>query len=219
MDDVFTLGAKSLLGVEPVSRRGGWQRISEPQGRTLLILLPWGGWALLAIQPGVLDHRDGVSPGLGERVTCLGSRACGFKSSACLREGFCLLHVQTHFACAVGAAGARPHAYNSRAWLPPGVGCPALCWVALVAPLAPCSGFGLSSALWELLQWWQPLFGEVGDTTPCWCLCRTTLLVPGAATSLLVPRGKATCALPWLCPGSVGAAVGDTVTSHRSTCT
>lgn len=81
------------------------------------------------------------------------------------------------------------------------------------------SGFGLSSALWGLLQWWQPLFGEVEDTMPCWWLYRTTLVVPGAATSLLVPRGKATSTLPQPCLGSVGAALGDTVTSHRSTCT
>lgn len=149
----------------------------------------------------------------GQRVD---SRVGGFKSSACGKEGFCLLRVETQCRCAVGAAGARPHGCDSGAWLPPGAGCPALCWVA---PLAPCPGFGLSSALWGLLQWWQPLFREVEDTMPCWWLCRTALVVPGAATSLLVPWGKATSALPQPCSGSVGAALGDAVTSHRSTCT
>lgn len=143
---------------------------------------------------------------------------CGFLS-LCIQE-FSLLEGRfLHCVCAVGTPGAQLRGYDSRAWLSPDVGCPALCWVAPVAPLAPFSGFGLSSALWGLLQWWQPLFGEVGDTMPYWWLCRTTLAVPGAATSLFVPRGKATSTLPQLCLGSVGAALGDTVTSHRSTCT
>lgn len=172
------------MGLEPASRRWGWQRISKPQGGMLLILLPGHGLALLAVRPRLLDRRAGVSLGLegglerGQHLWI--QELCRFRSSACGKQDFCLLNVETRVSelwC--GGGWSLADAVVATAGLSvQGLASPG-CGVVLPAVSLPgdrggpagisCCGFGFSSALWGdvLLQRWQPLSREVGDTLRC----------------------------------------------------
>lgn len=145
----------------------------------------------------------------------MGSRVHGFKSSACWKEGFCLLRVETHCVRGVGVAGAQPRGCSSRAWLPPGIVCPAVCWVAPVAPLAPALGLGSAQLSGDSCSGGSSCLGRWGmpcHTGGCAGLLWWYLGLP----PLCLCHGAKP---PPPCLGSVGAALDDTMTFHRNTCT